>query len=125
MSFTKDQCARINKHIDLINDYLSNEIQPSVHREIHFNLDGKSGIIGFSIDQDEAHIYRVSDYDSQIITYDLSAEPSCFKSVYERPQVGYDLLICWKKIKERLLVEIANQKEENIEIDKVIDSFVV
>lgn len=120
MKFTEEQRNKINLHIDSIYSYLLN-LQDSIHEPIDINLENSS-ISSFSLTHDNITLSHNSNWLTPIV---IGSTPVFGKSIYEKPQVGYDLLLNWQIIKEKLLAELNEQQVEYSQADDVINNFVV
>lgn len=120
MKFTEEQRNKINLHIDSIYVYLLN-LQDGIHEPIDINLENSS-ISSFSLTNNSISLTHNSNWLTPIV---IGSTPVFGKSIYSNPQVGYDLLLNWQTIKEKLLAELNEQKEEYSRADEVIDAFVV
>ena len=118
MNLTQSQHDKINKHLDDINAYLC-ELQQNIYTPISFFLENSS-IDSFTIEgKGAAWIYYRNE--SSALSFDKN--PEYIKSIYDRPQVGYDILLNWNQIKKRLTERYEWQQEEHSIANNVIDTF--
>ena len=120
MKFTEEQRNKINLHIDSIYSYLLN-LRNSIHEPIDITLENSS-ISSFSLTHDNITLSHNSNWLTPIV---IGSTPVFGKSVYDNPQVGYDLLLNWQTIKDKLLAELNEHKEEYSRADEVINACVV
>ena len=123
MKFTEEQRNKINLHIDSIYSYLLN-LQDSIHEPIDIDLENSS-ILSFSLTHDNITLSHNSNWLTPITIGATPTTPIFGKSIYDAPQIGYDLLLNWQTIKEGILANLSEQQMEYSKADDVINNFVV